>query len=205
MEAEYHIFGASGHAKVVLDILLTNALPVKSILDDHPTVPYLFDIPVIHSKDFTLKNADEFIIAIGENSIRKTIVEKNNFKYYKAIHADATVSQFATIAEGTVVMPQALINVDVKIGKHCIINSRSVVEHDCVLEDYVHISPNASLAGNVTVGEGTHIGIGAVIIQGIKIGKWVTIGAGAVVIKDVSDYAVIVGNPGKIIKYKTLP
>lgn len=69
---------------------------------------------------------------------------------------------------------------------------------------YVHISPNAALAGNVEVGEGTHIGIGTAIIQGIKIGKWCTIGAGAVIIKDVPDGAKVVGNPGKIIKIKDI-
>jgi acetyltransferase EpsM len=57
------------------------------------------------------------------------------------------------------------------------------------------------LAGNVFVGEGTHVGIGASIIPGVKIGKWVIIGAGTIILNDVPDYAVIVGNPGKIIRY----
>jgi acetyltransferase EpsM len=201
MDTEYHIFGASGHAKVVLDILLTNGISITSIVDDNPTVPNLLNIPIIYSKDFILKETDEFIIAIGENSIRKTIVEKYNFQFYKAIHPDATVSQFASIAEGTVVMPQAVINAAATIGKHCIINSRSIVEHDCVLEDYVHISPNASLAGNVTIGKGSQIGIGASVIQGVKIGKWVTIGAGAVVTQDIPDNCTAVGIPAKPIKF----
>jgi len=54
------------------------------------------------------------------------------------------------------------------------------------------------------VGEGTHIGIGATVIQGIKIGKWATIGAGAVVIRDVPDYAVVVGNPARIIRHNEI-
>jgi acetyltransferase EpsM len=78
------------------------------------------------------------------------------------------------------------------------------VEHECQLGDYVHISPNSALAGDVIVGEGSHIGIGAVVIPGVKIGKWVTIGAGAVVLEDIPDFAVVVGNPGKIIKYNHL-
>ncbi len=69
------------------------------------------------------------------------------------------------------------------------------------LEDFVHISPNVAIAGGVKIGEGTHIGIGACIIPGITIGKWVTVGAGAIIIKDVPDFAVVVGNPAKIIKY----
>jgi acetyltransferase EpsM len=68
------------------------------------------------------------------------------------------------------------------------------------VEDFVHISPNAALAGNVKVGEGTQIGIGACVMQNIRIGKWAIIGAGAVIIRDVPDYAVVVGNPGRVIK-----
>jgi acetyltransferase EpsM len=68
-------------------------------------------------------------------------------------------------------------------------------------EDFAHISPGAHLAGNVTVQEGAHVGIGASIIQGITIGKWATIGAGTVIIQDVPDYAVVVGIPGKVIRY----
>jgi acetyltransferase EpsM len=75
------------------------------------------------------------------------------------------------------------------------------VDHDCELGNFVHVSPNVALAGNVKVGEGTHLGIGSCVIQGIIIGKWATIGAGTVVITDVPDHAVIVGNPGRIIKY----
>ena len=82
-----------------------------------------------------------------------------------------------------------------------IINTSCSIDHDCTLEDYVHVSPNATLCGTILVGEGTHIGAGATIIPNISIGKWVTIGAGAVIIENVPDHAVVVGNPGRIIKY----
>ena len=202
MKNNKYLFGASGHAKVVLDILFSNDTVVVAVIDDNPKVEKLSNIPVIQTNNFEFSDKQEFIISIGDNAIRKEIVTTNLFKYYKAIHSVASVSNYAFIEEGTVVMPQAVINSNTKIGKHCIVNSGSIVEHDCVLADYVHISPNASLAGNVSVGEGTQVGIGASVIQGIKIGKWVTIGAGAVIINDVPDYAVVVGNPGAIIKFK---
>jgi sugar O-acyltransferase (sialic acid O-acetyltransferase NeuD family) len=203
MENNKYLFGASGHAKVVLDVLFSNNIKVLAVIDDNPKTPYISTIPVVNTKDFEIPVGSQFIVAVGDNSIRKEIVNKNNFQYFSSFHLDATISAFASIEEGTIVMPQVVVNSDVKIGKHCIINSGSVVEHDCVLEDYVHISPNASLAGNVFVGEGTQIGIGASVIQGIKIGKWVAVGAGAVIINDIPDYAVVVGNPGEIIKIKT--
>lgn len=200
MESSYYIFGASGHAKVVLDILLSNDASVTSIVDDNPKVNFLLSIPVIKTSAFKLKNSSKFIIAIGNNKIRKEIVERHHFNYFTAIHHKTVISSFALIGEGSVVMPQVVINAEATIGKHCILNSGCIIEHDCILSDYVHVSPNASLAGNVSVGEGSHIGIGASVIQGITIGKWVTIGAGAVIIEDVPDFAVVVGNPGRVIK-----
>ena len=200
MENNKYLFGASGHAKVVLDVLFSNNIKVLAVIDDNPKAPYVSTIPVVNTKAFKIPEGSQFIVAVGDNAIRKKIVNKNNFHYFSAVHSDATISEFAFIEEGTIVMPQVVVNSDARIGKHCILNSRSVVEHDCVLEDYVHISPNASLAGNVFVGEGTQIGIGASVIQGIKIGKWVTVGAGAVIINDIPDNAVVVGNPGRIIK-----
>jgi acetyltransferase EpsM len=198
-----YIFGASGHAKVILDILNSRDINVEAIIDDNPKVDFLLNIIVSKTIDFEFSDKCQFIIAIGNNLIRRKIVINNNFTFYKAIDSTASISKFAAIGDGTVVMPNAVVNADASIGNHCIINSRSVVEHDCLLGNYVHISPGASLAGNVSIGEGTHIGIGSCVIQGVKIGKWVTVGAGAVIINDVPDFAVVVGNPGKIIKFNT--
>lgn len=192
------LFGASGHSKVVLDILISRGIKVDSIIDDNPMVEEIFGVPVFKSSDQNVNQ--DAIISIGNNKSRQTLSEKYNFNYICAIHPKATISKFASIGKGTVIMANAAINPGAEIGQHCIINTAAVVEHECKIGDFVHISPNASLAGNVTVEEGAHIGIGSSIIQGVKIGKWAIVGAGAVILKDVPDYATIVGNPGKIIK-----
>jgi acetyltransferase EpsM len=90
------------------------------------------------------------------------------------------------------------------ICKHVIINTAASVDHDCKIADLVHISPNSTLCGNVKVGFGSHIGAGSVINPNITIGKWCIIGSGAVIIRDIPDYAIVVGNPGKIIKYNLI-
>lgn len=200
-----YLFGGSGHCKVIIDIIRkSNLNDVECVFDDDPIMDTIYNIPVLKMEKSDFFYNKSLIISIGNNKIRQKLASKITANYQIAIHPNSIIASNVSIEEGSVIMAGAIINPDVKVGKHCIVNSGSVLEHDCILNDFVHVSPNVALAGNVIIGEGTHIGIGAVVIQGIKIGKWVTIGAGAVVINDVPDYAVIVGNPGKIIKYNSI-
>ncbi|MEW5676317.1 acetyltransferase [Flavobacterium enshiense] len=199
-----YLYGASGHAKVVLDILSRLGKSVSCILDDAPKVASLNGVPVKKTSGADFSGTEEVIITIGNNGIREKIANRIQARYFVAVHPSAIISPSATVGEGSVVMPNAVINADSCIGKHCIINSGAIVEHDCVIADFVHVSPGAALAGNVTVGKGTQIGIGSCVIQGIIIGENVIVGAGTVVVKDIPDFSVVVGNPGKIIKTNTM-
>lgn len=197
-----YLFGASGHAKVIIDCIQAEGrYIIDGICDDAPVINCLSGINVLKSYPDIYNEEKEWVISIGNNVIRKKISKLLKGTFKKIIHPRAVLSSSSKIGKGTVVMAGAVINTDAVIGQHCIVNTCAVIEHDCKIEDYVHISPNAALAGNVKVGEGTHVGIGAVVIQSVTIGKWATIGAGTTVIKDVPDYAVVVGAPGKIIKY----
>jgi acetyltransferase EpsM len=200
-----YLFGASGHCKVIIDIIQKSNLEViQNIIDDNPVKDKIDNITIIKTPNDDFFKGKSLIISIGNNEIRKKITSRISANYLVAIHPKSILASKVSIAEGSVIMAGAIINADVVIGKHSIINSGAVIEHDCILGDFVHISPNASLAGSVIVGEGTQIGIGAIIIQGVKIGKWATIGAGAVILKEVPDFAVVVGNPGKTIKYNSV-
>ena len=193
------LYGASGHAKVILDICYKNSVPVTSILDDNKNIKFLNDHKVFQLNEVKDSN-ESFIISVGDNKTRKKIVDRNNFSYMSAIHPQAVIDSTSFIDFGSVVMAGVIINASTKIGKHGIINTSATVDHDCILEDFVHISPNATICGGINIGEGTQVGAGAVIIPNLKIGKWCKIGAGAVVITDVPDGATVVGNPGRIIK-----
>ena len=201
MKNKVCLYGASGHGKVIKDIAEGNDIEVIAFIDDKPKSEALHGIQIIKSSKVELLANESFIISIGNNEIRKRVSESIKVNFTSLIDKTAIISKFSSINEGTVVMPSAIVNSDTNIGKHCIINTGAVIEHDCTIEDYVHISPNATITGGVSIGEGTHVGAGAVIIPGVNIGNWVTIGAGAVIIKDVPDNAVVVGNPGKVIKY----
>lgn len=195
------IYGASGHGKVIAEILEVSGISGLVFVDDKPVGSTFLDYPLYHTRELVQLDSHALIIAVGNNKIRKAIVGRLNADFARAIHPSAQLSKRCQPGAGTVVMAGVAVNAATKVGRHVILNTNCSVDHDCELEDYVHISPGAALAGGVSVGEGTHIGIGASVIQGIRIGKWATIGAGAVVLKDVPDFAVVVGVPGMVIKY----
>lgn len=196
------VYGASGHGKVIIEILESINTSHIEVWDDADREP-VWEYPVKRPLPGGALE-DKMIISIGVNATRKRVAERlgSSVSYGIAIHAATCISKRTAIGEGTVVMAGVTVNADTSIGKHCIINTNASIDHDCVLDDYVHISPNATLSGDVHVGEGTHIGAGASVIQGIRIGKWCTIGAGAVIIKDIPDHVTAVGNPARIIKVK---
>lgn len=193
-----YLFGASGHAKVIIDILKSENREVISLIDDNESITSLYGYSVLHKHE----NLSPFIISIGNNEIRKRISKKLLCEYVTAVHNSAIISESAKIAEGTVIMQGAIVQADAIIGKHTIVNTGASIGHDCRIGDFTHLAPHSTLCGNVSVGEGSWIGAASTIIQGVKIGNWCTVGAGAVVIKDVPDYAVVAGVPAKVIKYK---
>ena len=200
MENNIILYGASGHCKVIIDILQSNNQTITAIIDDVSKSNTILGFSISNSSEFDFSSNQNMILSIGNNKVRKKLAGKLNANFVTAIHPKSIISSGVIIGVGSVVMAGAIINPDTEIGEHCIVNTGAVIEHDCDISNFVHISPNASLAGGVVVGEGSQIGIGATVIQGMRIGKWVTVGAGSVIIKDVPDYSVIVGNPGKIIK-----
>ncbi len=149
-----------------------------------------------------MKKNTSYVIAIGNNYIREQIYQKYKMKLYTAIHPTAVIAKDVSIGEGTVVMANACINSSAKIGKNCIINTGVIVEHENIIEDYVHISPNATLAGNVKIGKFTHIGAGATVINNKTITSNCIIGAGATVVKDINKKGTYVGIPAKLMKSK---
>lgn len=198
------LFGASGHGKVIIDILELNGTEDIKIWDDAPKGTlsgYTASLPDFNNSDVQTG----VVISIGDNTNRKKVAQRfpQQTKFHTAIHPSATISRTANVGDGTVIMAGVSVNPDTTIGQHGIINTNASIDHDCVIGDYVHISPNVALCGNVTVGEGTHIGAASVVIPGKTIGKWCVIGAGTVIINDIPDYSTVVGNPGRIIKIST--
>lgn len=197
MNNSVYLYGASGHAKVVMDIAQKAYCNVPCLIDDNPNVNELAGLPVVHSAE----GLSPIIVTIGDCQIRKRIVEKiGDREYLTVIHPSAIKADSVKLGYGTVVMAGAILNPYASVGNHCIVNTGASIDHDCIIHDFVHIAPHSTLCGEVEIGEGTWVGAGTTIKQGIHIGKNCFIGAGAVVVKDIPDDSLCYGNPARVVR-----
>lgn len=194
------IIGTGGHAKVIADIVLSSGDNLVGFLTSECNKDTFIGKPVLgNNTEFEKYRDNNFVIAIGNPDVRERIAfQMREVKWYTAIHPSAIVSSINVIlGQGSVVMANAVINPYVQIGKHCIINTGAIVEHDNIVEDFAHISVGTKLAGSVKVGKKTWVGVGATISNGISVCENCMIGAGAVVIKNIDITGTYVGIPAK--------
>jgi len=201
MKNKLIIIGASGHGKVVADIAIKmNKWQSIAFLDDDESIKTSMGLEVIgNTADaFTYKDEADFFVAIGSNVTREKIQEKlidEGLNVVSLIHPSAVIGTDVEIGIGTVVMAGVVINSSTRIGKGCIINTSSSLDHDNVIEDYVHISPGVKTAGNVRVGKASWLGIGGVVSNNVNICRGCKVGAGAVVVKAITEPGTYVGVP----------
>lgn len=200
------IFGAGGHGKVVLDILIESGAGVLGFIDEDKAKigQEIRGFAVLGDFSyFENKKSVSVALGIGNNVIREKIFNKAKdmgIGVVSAVHPKAIVSKDVEIGEGVVIMPGAVINSGSILEDGVVVNTGASVDHDCYLERFCQIWPGAHLAGSVRVGEMAYIGTGASVIQNMNIGKNAIIGAGAVIISGVPDNVTVAGNPGRVIK-----
>jgi sugar O-acyltransferase (sialic acid O-acetyltransferase NeuD family) len=204
------IWGASGHALVVADILRLSGYEVLGYLDnlapERRGEPFGGATVLGGSEQLAaLRGAGVHLMAmgVGHNAARLALarqVREAGLTLLTAVHPRAILASDAGLGEGTVVAAGAVINPACRIGACVIINTAASVDHECRIGDGAHIAPGAHLAGLVEVGDGAFVGIGAAVKDRVRIGANALIGAGAVVLRDVPEGAVAYGNPARTVR-----
>jgi sugar O-acyltransferase (sialic acid O-acetyltransferase NeuD family) len=206
------IVGAKGFAKEVLEVLhqLDQIENIVFYDDVNNNVPeFLFKkfkvLTTFDQSKIYFNNVDpRFTIGIGNPILRKKLYDKFSSiggLFTSTISPQASLGSYeVSIGIGTNILAGALFSNSTQMGIGGIVYYNSIITHDCIIEDFVEISPNATVLGRVKIDSYTHIGASATILSDVNIGKNVIIGAGSVVTKDVPDNCVVVGIPAKIIK-----
>lgn len=204
------LFGASGHAKVVLDIVAkAGRYETVFLADDDPKLAgaHVRGVPVVVGRKSILSAAseagvDHAIVSIGSNHARLAVAAwliANRIRLLSAVHPSAVVDPSARIGQGSAIMAGVVINADVVIGDNVIVNTGATIDHDCTIGDGAHIAPGAHLCGNVSVGAGSLLGAGSIVIPGISIGADALVGAGSTVLRDVPASMRVAGSPATAI------
>ena len=206
------IVGASGHGKVVADIVeQAGRFRLAGFLDrDKPAGSEFFGLPVLGAEADLPRLVRELdlagmLVAIGDNWTRARVAGElarlaPGLPFAAAVHPSARLARGAEVGPGTVVMAGAVLNSDCRVGAHCIVNTGASLDHDGVMGDFSSLAPGAAVGGNVRIGAYSVVSIGACVAHGRRVGEHAVVGAGAVVLSDVPDLCVAYGAPARKIR-----
>jgi sugar O-acyltransferase (sialic acid O-acetyltransferase NeuD family) len=207
--------GGTGQARVLGEFLPVLGWRVAAVFDNDPAVtPPLAGVPLYHGE--TALRAwlaarpgpvDALVAVGGDRGTDRLRLQEElaaaGCRFPVVAHPSAHVAAGVDCGAGTQILARSLVGVGSRIGRAVIVNSSASVDHECVLEDGVHVGPGAVLCGLVTVGRAAFVGAGAVVLPRVVIGAGTAVGAGAVVTRDLPDNVVAWGNPARIIRHRS--
>jgi sugar O-acyltransferase (sialic acid O-acetyltransferase NeuD family) len=202
MTSDIVIFGAGGHAVSVAETARACGYDIAAFIDRQPHRPELLGIPV---RSEPPSHSRVFAIAIGGNTDRlathQHLLEAfPECQYPPLIHPSASISTFATIGAGTVVLQGAVVGSAAVLGRFCIVNSNASIDHEGVMHDFSSLAPAATCGGRVTIGDRGTISIGAVVHQGVTVGADSILGAQSYLNVDLPPGVVAYGIPARIVR-----
>ncbi len=210
---KFVIWGSSGHAKVLTDLLEAQGHHIGLFIDNHPNAqPAKAGVPLLHSSaEFkkwaaALSDRNDWrgVVAVGGGRGQERLqllqhLTEAGIAIATLIHPAACVSPRASIGNGCQILANAIVATETTLGPGTILNHGAQADHECKIGAGVHLAPGATLCGCVEVGDHAFIGAGAVVLPRLKIGAGATVGAGAVVTKDVPHGITVMGNPARAI------
>jgi len=206
------VVGSSGHARVVTDILeRLGRYQVVGLIDSFRAPgPRVDGYEILGTEDSLPRltralGIEGLVLAIGDNYGRMRMAEKirhvaPDLPFVTAVHPSCHIGRDVVIGDGTVIMPGVVLNCGCRIGKLCILNTNSSLDHDGLMEDCSSLGPNVATGGGVRIGRCTAVCIGTTIVEKVSIGDNAVVGAGATVLSDLPNLVLAYGTPAKIIR-----
>jgi sugar O-acyltransferase (sialic acid O-acetyltransferase NeuD family) len=198
----FNLVGAGGQSAVVIDALLATGIKPDVIQvwtqDKAGAGSTLLGFEIRHLVSPELLSGRAVHICIGDNAARQRVscnLVAVGATLRTIAHPRATISSHAAIGPGSFLAAGSIVTARTRIGVGAIINHNAVVDHDCILGDFVHVAPGATLGGAVKLADLVLIGAGVNILPARKIGLGAVVGAGAVVTSDITAGSTYAGVP----------
>lgn len=196
------LLGSGGHARVVVDsIMQTNSYEIVGFVGPEDCSYRSYrrigddaDLDAIRAAG--VDHAFVCLGFLGKGTVRQELfsrLKSSGFIIPSIVDPSAKLALDVYLGEGVYVGKMAVLNSGATVGDAAIVNTGAIVEHDCAVGAFSHISVNATLCGGVSVGEATFVGASAVVLQGVQLGDRVIVGANSTVLKSVADDTIIVG------------
>lgn len=208
------LYAAGGHSKSVISTLVeTPSWDIAGLINVHPVerpeavlgFPVLGDDTVL--PDLLARGLRHIHLCMGDNQERAEAGQRlkaMGFELATIQHPSAKMCPFSEVGAGTFMHMYSLMGAECVAGEGCIIQPFVNTGHGTRLGNYVQLAPGVNTGGDCVIEDQVFIGLGAAVMPGLRIGRNAIIGANAVVREDVPDNAVVVGNPGRVIKIKSV-
>lgn len=204
MSKSLNIFGAGGHTRSLISLLINSEFSILGIYDENynpNSKETINGFPLVGN--FTQYNfKDNMVLSYGDNQKRKSLYFKYIDSIYKKniYHSTGFIDETVELGQSNFVFANTVINSNAKLGDNNIINTGVIIEHEVEIGSHNHISVGAIICGRSKIGSDCFIGAGAVINDKIEICDGVTVGSNAVVITSIRESGVYVGNPVRKIR-----
>ena len=205
------MIGGGGHASVLTEILLMQNFnliayvspSISSDEDLYKKKHHLNDAEIFQYPPDTIELINGIGSIPGNKDLRYKIFnfyKSHGYTFASVISPKAIISPTSLLKEGVQVMHGAIIQRHATIGNNSIINTASLIEHDCNIGSHIHIAPGVTICGGASIDDSSYIGCGSTIIQSINIGENVIIGAGSTIRKNISKNSITYNNYESITK-----
>jgi sugar O-acyltransferase (sialic acid O-acetyltransferase NeuD family) len=195
MSDDVLLIGASGHASVVLEMLIEQEFNILGYISPFPArnKKLFIDLDWFQNDDDVLKFDKSTIrLANGIGSLPGNARRAELYSQYKKlgysfatlVSKNSFVSPYAYLEEGVQVISGALIQTGTSVGYNTIVNTGSNIDHDCSIGSNNHIAPGVTISGQVTSKANVHFGTGSSVIQSINVNENAVIVAGTSITQD---------------------
>jgi sugar O-acyltransferase (sialic acid O-acetyltransferase NeuD family) len=193
IKRNFILFGAGGHARVVMDNALSHGYKVHAIVAPNLTTTENTFWSGLHAlkDDYAIAQFDKADVAMlnGIGQIPNNNNRARIFDFIKSMgfdipvlrHKSSYVANNVTLQEGAQIMAGSIIQPHTFIGENTVVNSSATIDHDCHIGKNVHIAPSVTICGGVTIGDNSFIGAGATILNNVTLDPKAFIKAGSLV------------------------